>query len=55
MIVHFTRNNDLYDSTAFVIKGERVKPKHDAKILSVIMDLKLNYKKYMAERAIKSL
>ena len=26
-IIHFTRNNDLYDSTAFVIKGERVKPK----------------------------
>ena len=26
-IVHFTRNNDLYDSKAFIIKGERVEPK----------------------------
>ena len=55
MIVHFTRNNDLYDSTAFIIKGERVKPKQDVKILGLIMDSKLNYKKHIAERASKSL
>ena len=54
-IVHFTRNNNLYDSTAFVIKGERVKPKQDVKILGLIMDPKLNYKKHIAERASKSL
>ena len=55
MIVHFTRNNDLYDSTAFIIKGKRVKPKQDVKILGLIMDSKLNYKKHIAERASKSL
>ena len=54
-IVHFTRNNNLYNSTAFVIKGERVKPKQDVKILGLIMDSKLNYKKHIAERASKSL
>ena len=32
-----------------------MKPKQDAKILNIIMDLKLNYKKYITERAIKSL
>ena len=55
MIVHFTRNNNLYDSTAFIIKGERVKPKQDVKILGLIMDSKLNYKKHIVERASKSL
>ena len=55
MIVHFTRNNNLYDSTAFIIKGERVKPKQNVKILGLIMDSKLNYKKHIVKRASKSL
>ena len=54
-IVHFTRNDDLHDSRAFIIKGERVKPKQDAKILGVIVDPKLHYKKHIAERAAKNL
>ena len=45
----------MYDSTSFIIEKKRIKPKHDAKILGVIINLKLNYKKHISKKATKSL
>ncbi|KAM6505284.1 hypothetical protein FSOLCH5_15485 [Fusarium solani] len=54
-IVHFTRVAERTSHTPFTIKGEEVKPKQEAKILGVVMDTKLRFKKHMAEAATKGL
>jgi hypothetical protein len=54
-IVHFTRNTDRSNSTAFAIKGEMVSPKESAKILGVVMDSQLRYKQHIARAAAKGL
>lgn len=54
-IVHFTRVIERTSRIPFTIKGEVVKPKQKAKILGVVMDAKLRFKKHMAEAATKGL
>jgi hypothetical protein len=43
-IIYFTRYTGRVDAEPFTIKGERVFPKDQVKILGVIMDLRLYYK-----------
>jgi hypothetical protein len=54
-IVHFTRVIDRTSRIPFTIKGDVIKPKRKAKILGVIMDAKLRFKKHMAEAATRGL
>ncbi|RKL00430.1 hypothetical protein BFJ70_g17447, partial [Fusarium oxysporum] len=54
-IIHFTRYTGRVDSEPFTIKGERVFPKDQVKILGVIMDSRLHYKQYIARAATKGL
>ena len=44
MLVYFTRNADWTSTTLFIIKGKIVILKYTAKILGVIIDIKLQYK-----------
>ena len=54
-IIHFTRKSYKTDSQPFTIKGQVVQPKEHVKILGMIMDTKLNYKKHIARAASKGL
>ncbi|KAF5719708.1 reverse transcriptase [Fusarium mundagurra] len=54
-IVHFTRVIDRTSRIPFTIKGDVINPKRKAKILGVIMDAKLRFKKHMAEAATRGL
>ncbi|KAG6989317.1 Retrovirus-related Pol polyprotein from type-1 retrotransposable element R1 [Fusarium oxysporum f. sp. conglutinans] len=54
-IIHFTRYTGRVDSEPFTIKGERVFPKDQVKILGVIMDSRLHYKQHIARAATKGL
>ncbi|KAJ3453213.1 hypothetical protein MRS44_018868 [Fusarium solani] len=54
-IVHFTRVAERTSCTPFMVKGKEIKPKQEAKILGVVMDAKLRFKKHMAEAATKGL
>jgi hypothetical protein len=54
-IVHFTRVIDRTSRIPFTIKGDVIKPKRQVKILGVIMDAKLRFKKHMAEAATRGL
>ncbi|KAL9568917.1 hypothetical protein ACKAV7_006982 [Fusarium commune] len=54
-IVHFTRVIDRTSRIPFTIKGDVIKPKRKAKILGVIMDAGLRFKKHMAEAATRGL
>ncbi|KAI8417089.1 hypothetical protein FOFC_03402 [Fusarium oxysporum] len=54
-IIHFTRYTGRVDSEPFAIKGERVFPKDQVKILGVIMDSRLHYKQHIARAATKGL
>ncbi|RKK97848.1 hypothetical protein BFJ70_g17589, partial [Fusarium oxysporum] len=54
-IVHFTRVIDRTSRIPFTIKGGVIKPKRKAKILGVIMDAGLRFKKHMAEAATRGL
>ena len=54
-LLHFTRNTRHTSTTPFIIKGETVKPKSKAKVLSVIMDSELWYKQHIANTATKGL
>ncbi|KAF3392112.1 hypothetical protein DPV78_010808 [Talaromyces pinophilus] len=54
-IIHFTRNIDRSSSTPFTIRGTMVKPKDSAKILGVMMDSQLRFKKHIANAATKRL
>ena len=53
VIIHFTRRPDRTSSTPFSIKGESIKPQETAKILGVVMDAQLRYKKHIAKTATK--
>jgi hypothetical protein len=53
--VHFTRVIDRTSRIPFTIKGDVIKPKLEAKILGVIMDAELRFKKHMAEAATRGL
>ncbi|KAF4337193.1 reverse transcriptase [Fusarium beomiforme] len=54
-IVHFTRYKGRIDSEPFTIKGERVFPKDQVKILGIVMDSRLYYKQHIARAATKGL
>ncbi|EGU72281.1 hypothetical protein FOXB_17211 [Fusarium oxysporum f. sp. conglutinans Fo5176] len=54
-IVHFTRVIDRTSRIPFTIKEDAIKPKRKAKILGVIMDAKLRFKKHMAGAATRGL
>ncbi|RKK14010.1 hypothetical protein BFJ67_g17996, partial [Fusarium oxysporum f. sp. cepae] len=54
-IVHFTRVIDHTSRIPFTIKGDVIKLKRKAKILGVIMDAGLRFKKHMAEAATRGL
>ncbi|KAF5255486.1 hypothetical protein FOXYS1_14104, partial [Fusarium oxysporum] len=54
-IIYFTRYTGRVDSEPFAIKGERVFPKDQVKILGVIMDSRLHYKQHIARAATKGL
>ncbi|RKK21589.1 hypothetical protein BFJ67_g17192, partial [Fusarium oxysporum f. sp. cepae] len=54
-IVHFTCVIDRTSRIPFTIKGDVIKPKRKAKILGVIMDAGLRFKKHMAEAATRGL
>ncbi|SPJ70278.1 related to reverse transcriptase [Fusarium torulosum] len=47
-IIHFTRYTGRVNSEPFTIKGERVFPKDQVKILGVIMDARLHYRQHQA-------
>ncbi|KAG6980395.1 hypothetical protein BFJ68_g17223 [Fusarium oxysporum] len=54
-VVHFTRVTERTSHRPFMIKGEEVKPKQEAKILGVVMDTKLRFREHMARAATKCL
>jgi hypothetical protein len=54
-IVHFMRIIECTSRILFIIKGEVAKPKQKAKILGVVMDMKLRFKRHMAKAATKGL
>ena len=45
--VHLTRNSSKLSSLPLVIDGEQVVPKHEVKILGVILDQQLRYKEHV--------
>jgi hypothetical protein len=55
ILIHFTRNPKRTSAAPMTIKGEVVVPKATAKILGVVMDLKLWYKEHIARAATKGL
>ncbi|RKK69526.1 hypothetical protein BFJ71_g17724, partial [Fusarium oxysporum] len=54
-IIHFTRYTGRIDSEPFTIKGEKVVPTDQVKILGVVMDSRLHYKQHIARAATKGL
>ncbi|KAF4338140.1 reverse transcriptase [Fusarium beomiforme] len=54
-IINFTRYTGRVDSEPFTIKGEKVFPKDQVKILGVIMDSRLHYKQHIGRAATKGL
>ncbi len=54
-IIHFTRKNYKTDSQPFLVKGLTVYPKEYVKVLGVIIDANLKYKKHLARAASKGL
>ncbi|OAQ61371.1 reverse transcriptase [Purpureocillium lilacinum] len=54
-IIHFTRKAYKLDAQPYVIKGQLVHPKTQAKVLGVIMDSHLKYKEHIAWAATKGL
>ncbi|KAF4336646.1 reverse transcriptase [Fusarium beomiforme] len=54
-IIHFTRYTGRVDSEPFTIKGEKVSPKDQVKVLGVVMDSRLHYKQHMARAATRGL
>ncbi|KAH7460169.1 hypothetical protein FOMA001_g19697 [Fusarium oxysporum f. sp. matthiolae] len=54
-IIHFTRYTGRIDSEPFTIKGEKVVPMDQVKILGVVMDSRLHYKQHIARAATKGL
>ena len=54
-LVHFTRATHRSSNTPIMVKGIGVAPTSEAKILGVIMDSRLRYKKHIARTATKGL
>ncbi|KAF5973804.1 reverse transcriptase, partial [Fusarium bulbicola] len=54
-IIHFTRYTSRVDSEPFTIKGEKVVPTDQVKILGVTVDARLHYKQHIARAATKGL
>ncbi|KAJ0132729.1 putative phosphatase SPAC5H10.03 [Fusarium oxysporum f. sp. albedinis] len=54
-IIHFTRYTGRIVSEPFTIKGEKVVPTDQVKILGVVMDSRLHYKQHIARAATKGL
>jgi hypothetical protein len=54
-LVHFTRATHRSSNTPVIVKGIVVAPTSEAKILGVIMDSGLQYKKHIARAATKGL
>ncbi|EGU72733.1 hypothetical protein FOXB_16761 [Fusarium oxysporum f. sp. conglutinans Fo5176] len=54
-IIHFTRYTGRVESEPFTIKGEKVSPKDQVKVLGVIMDSCLHYKQHIARAATRGL
>ncbi|KJZ72791.1 hypothetical protein HIM_07735 [Hirsutella minnesotensis 3608] len=54
-IVHFTRATVRNSDKSFLIRGQEVQPKKNAKILGVIMDDELRFQQHMVKAAAKGL
>ena len=54
-LVHFTRATHRSSNTPIMVKGIGVAPTSKAKILGVIMNSRLQYKKHIARTATKGL
>jgi hypothetical protein len=54
-IVHFMRVINHTSRILFIIKGDVIKPKQKAKILGVIIDAKLRFKKHTVKAATRGL
>ena len=54
-LVHFTRATHQSSNTPMVFKGIAIPPILEAKILRVVIDLELRYKKHIAKTATKGL
>ncbi|KAF6515169.1 hypothetical protein HZS61_005075 [Fusarium oxysporum f. sp. conglutinans] len=54
-IIHFTRYTGRVDSEPFTIKGEKVSPKDQVKVLGLVMDSRLHYKQHMDRAATRGL
>jgi hypothetical protein len=54
-IVHFIRVINYTSCIPFIIKGDIIKPKQKAKILGVIIDAKLRFKKHIVKAATRGL
>ncbi|KAG0156966.1 hypothetical protein PDIDSM_4149 [Penicillium digitatum] len=54
-ITHFAPKAGKVDQEPFIIKGQTVEPKGYVKILGIIMDTRLKYKKHIARAASKGL
>jgi hypothetical protein len=53
--IHFTRNQDKMDSQPVIVRGTEVAPAQEVKILGVIMDTQLRYKKHILRAANRGL
>ena len=53
--MHFTRNAERSSSTVFTIKGETIRPKDRVKVLGVVIDSQLRYKRHIAKAATRGL
>lgn len=54
-LIHFTRNADRTSAAPITIKGKRVAPKPEVKILGVLMDAELRYRGRIAKAATRGL
>lgn len=54
-IIYFTPKAYKLEQEPFIIKGQAVEPKDYIKILGIVMDTRLKYKKYIARAASKGL
>lgn len=55
VIQHFTRDSRRTDTLPFRIKGQEVVPKEEVKVLGVVLDSGLRYKKHIANAATRGL
>jgi hypothetical protein len=53
--MHFTRVIDHTSRILYTIKGDIIKPKRKAKVLGIIINAELRFKKYIAKAATRGL